>query len=327
MIAVPVDGWLYSARAAAAVRALPGVIEDLVHDDDVEIRAMTLSLVRRGGKRLRPALLCLAGELGDAEPERLRRAAAALELLHVASLYHDDVMDRAPVRRGAPSVNAVWGNRAASIAGTYLVARSGVLFAELGEDCSGLVARAMVDLCVGQLQELEHGYDLGLTATDHLNILARKTATLFQLPCALGCALGHVPQVIATALDVYARHLGLAFQLADDALDIAGASEVTGKAAGTDLRAGVYSHAVRQVLTRPGPAGDRARAVLERTRLTDEEVRSVLDAVITSGAVAEAVQLARARARLAEDALDALPDGDVRRSLHALARLVADRNA
>jgi heptaprenyl diphosphate synthase len=316
--------WLVCERTRRALADLDRIFLATVQPEDLQLRVMALQVLERGGKRLRPALLFLAASFGQPDTARLLEAAAALELVHVASLYHDDVMDRAPRRRGGASVNAEWGNAPAAAAGTYLFARASSLFAALGDAANHLASRTSVELCSGQLQEVENAYNLDLTDAAHLQILARKTASLFELPSRLGAQLSGAPAEVAEALAAYGRYLGLAFQLADDALDLAGEAAQVGKATGADLRTGIYSLPVLLALRSADGTGERLRALLEQVRLDEDDVQTALRLVRKAG-LAPALELAQAQAGQARRELSALPDGPARESLwrlagHAVAR-------
>ena len=293
---------------------------------DAQLRVMALHVVRQGGKRLRPALLILCGALGDCPDARLLRAAAALELLHVASLYHDDILDRAPLRRGAPSARSRWGDGPATFAGAYLFARACALWADLGAAPNRLTSAASVDLCRGQLAELEHAFDMDTPEDRHLDILALKTGSLFSLPCRLGAALAELPEGTAAALGRYGDRLGLAFQLVDDLLDLTGEADRIGKLAAKDLREGIYSLPVLHALRMPGAAGQRLRDLLAREDLDDSEIAEAVAIVRASGAIERVREMARAGVAAARAELAALPDGPSRASLDGLAELVVERS-
>lgn len=312
--------WLASARTKEALALLPQRMESCVASTDVTLHAMATALLRRGGKRIRPALLLLAAEFGSTfQRERLLDAAAALELFHLASLYHDDVMDRAAFRRHGPSVNADWGAPAAVVAGTYLVARATRLLATVDDGSGREAATAMVQLCGGQLLESENAFHTGLPEPDHLGIITRKTATLFELPCRLGALLADAPEEAVDALTGYGRDLGIAFQIADDALDVRGTAETLGKRPLSDVREGVYTLSVLRLLGRPGPAAARLRELLAVLGPTDAEVAEVASLVIGSGAVEEVLAEARTRAVAAQERLSGLPGGPALESLLQLA--------
>ena len=293
---------------------------------DGELREIALHLVRRGGKRLRPALVLLLGGSEAASGRELLEAAAGVELLHVASLYHDDIMDRAPARRGAPSANDRWGNARASVAGTYLFACATTLLAAAGETANRLAGDAVADVCAGQLQELESTYDMDLPVEECLLAVERKTAALFVLPCRLGATLGNVPPARAAAYERFGRHLGVAFQIADDTLDLAGDREALGKAVGTDLAEGVYSLPVLLAAAQRNGDAERLRSLLRRAWLSAEEIEDAIALVRSGPAVEEAQALAREEAARARAALQDVPQGPVRESLerlseHAVARV------
>lgn len=271
--------------------------------------------------------MLVAGRFGRPDEERLLRAAAAVELVHVASLYHDDVIDRAATRRGAKSVNARWGNGGAAVGGTYLFSCATALLAELGNAPSLLASEASSEVCVGELQEIENAYNLELTEEEHLEILGRKTATFFELPCRLGASLSDVDEGPSEQLARYGRELGLAFQLADDALDLAGDPAAMGKATRTDLREGVYSLAVLSVLRRSNDLGRRLASLLARVDLTAAEFEDAAAIVRRAGGVAEALALARRHAERAREALEQLEPGPARTSLDRLAQFAITRSS
>jgi heptaprenyl diphosphate synthase len=317
-------GWIRCARTTELLARLQGVIEETVTADDPQLRVMALHLIRLGGKRLRPALLIVCGTYGEAGDEQLLRAAAALELMHVASLYHDDIMDRAPMRRGGMSINARWGSPQAAFAGTWLFARACELWSTLGPGPNELTSRMAVDLCRGQLSEMEHAFDTDTDEPTHLDIIRLKTASLFALPCRLGAVLSGCSDHVADVLTRYGLSLGSAFQLADDVLDLSGDTEQIGKVAGKDLREGIYSLAVLHALRSP-EGGSALRDLLDRVPMGDDDVRQALTLLRDSGAIAYARRCAEHHAEEARAALAMLPPGEATDSLHALTYLAVNR--
>ncbi|WP_067837698.1 polyprenyl synthetase family protein, partial [Nocardia lijiangensis] len=262
-------------------------LDDAMHEAvatrDPDLRRMAAELIRHGGKRLRPRLLFLSASLGRAADELLVDAATAIELVHVASLLHDDVMDGAATRRGAPSVNSRWGNTDAAAAGTHVLACAMAVLARLPQAAVAAATEAAFTVCSGQLRETEHVYDTELGADEHVGILRRKTATLFELPCRLGAELAGCDPAHVRALSRFGRELGIAFQLTDDLLDLVGDAASLGKPTGADLRAGVFSHAVLIAL-RQHPNG-RLAAQLRHENLTAAEAAEAAALVRDSGAV------------------------------------------
>lgn len=319
--------WLTCPRVLELLPQLEGVIEQALAMGDEETRTVAGHLVARRGKRLRPALLFLAVQFGGCRDAPLLQAAAALELLHVASLHHDDIMDRAVTRRGGASTNHLWGNAVATACGVFLFARATSLLAALGDEVNKAASIAAVQLCTGQLREVENAYNIGLTTEEHLEILALKTGTLFELPCRLAALLGAITAEHASTLVDYARDLGMAFQLADDALDLAGDAGQLGKATLTDLREGVYSFPVLHVLRQESAEAMHVRALLGQVRLDEAELGAVVKTVRECGGVDAASVLARRFAGRAAKCLDSLPEGSARDSLLALAQFSVARSS
>ena len=319
------DIWLACPAVAADLAPIHREIAAAVAASDPALAALFGHLAALGGKRLRPALLLLARGGQPADPVTLK-AAAAIELIHLASLYHDDIMDRSLSRRGTDSVNARWGNGAAALGGTFLFGRSQRLLMEVGEEAAVLGVNASAQLCAGQLREAENSYNLDLTIGEHLEILQLKTATLFVLAGALGCLLSDAPVDRRAAFAVYGAELGIAFQLHDDVLDWVGEHAVMGKAAGTDIRNGVYNLPVLLALAGTGEAAGRLRLLLMKSTMTDADLGEVAAIVAVHG-VSEARGRAVAAAERAVASLALLSEGPVRSSLEALARFAVAREA
>ncbi|MEE6282596.1 polyprenyl synthetase family protein [Georgenia sunbinii] len=290
-------------------------------------------LAAAGGKRLRPALTLLAAELGDpAGREDVLRAAVAVELTHLATLYHDDVMDSAPLRRGAPSAHAVWDNSVAILTGDLLFARASRLVASLGADAVRVHAETFERLCLGQLHETLGPRD-GEDAIEHyLQVLADKTGSLIATSALYGARFSGAPESVGEVLQRYGEKVGVAFQLADDVIDLSSDAETTGKTPGTDLREGVATMPVLLLRRRAaeGRLDDAGAAVLDQLAADlgpDDALRRVVELLSGHDVVEEARELANAWARDAVAELDALPDGEVKEALRAFATIMVDRLA
>lgn len=320
--------WLVCQDTLLKLLRLETLLHQAVITKEKSLREIVSQLIRRKGKRIRPALLLLASQFGNPGNgnEYLLDAAVAMELIHVASLHHDDVIDRAKMRRGGTSSNASWGNSLAAFAGTFLFARACALLASLGDFPNKLTSQATANLCAGQLQEVENAYNLDLSEAEHLAILAKKTASLFVLPCHLGAWLGGASQECITALFSYGQNLGLAFQLADDALDLAGQANRLGKDTGMDLRQGVYSLPILRVLKKEGEIGNRLKETLAQASLKQSDIKLVLSLALESGTISESLQLANKHARQAQAVLERLPEKPARLSLYRLAEYTITRS-
>ncbi|MDH4185377.1 MAG: polyprenyl synthetase family protein [Nitrospira sp.] len=286
---------------------------------DERTREVVQLLISRGGKRLRPALLLLSARYGNGNEEQLLKAAAGLELIHVASLYHDDVMDRAMTRRAAATANGSWGNSVATMGGVFLFAKAISLISSLGSSANQITGTATCRLCAGQLREAENAFNVDITVDEHLEILNLKTATLFELPCQLGMLLSPCNPEQATALTCYGNRLGLAFQLVDDALDWEGDKESLGKTPLSDIREGVYSLPVIHVLESSGSQSQRLRSLLIQRRLSEADVLEIKRIVHDSGGVSVALEKARELVMDAKKQVSILPAGFPLTSLRALA--------
>lgn len=315
----PAAAWLTSERTVAALGRLDAALDELTGPASPELRTVAAHLLRRRSKRIRPALLLLCAEWGDWDEQALIAAAAAVEALHVATLYHDDVVDRGDVRRGTATVNRMWGTATAEVAGTYLLVRATESLTALGELPAALVCHTALQTCTGEVHEAENAYNVDLTPARYFEIVAQKTATLFELPCRLGARLSGADPSYDEPLAAYGRNLGVAFQIVDDALDFTGSPADLGKAVGSDLRQGVYTLPVLIGLQSRPDVATEIRSRLALRSLDDADVEAVGTAVVQSGAAMQALNTAHTYARGAMSSLDALPDGPARESLARLA--------
>ncbi len=301
------------------------VLRAAVVTEDALLTEIASHLIHAGGKRLRPALALTAAYagLGEAEaPEAVVRGAVSVELVHLGSLYHDDVMDEAASRRGVDSVNARWGNLRAILAGDFLLARASELAASLGTEVSALLAATIGRLCEGQVRELAHAYDVGRTENDYFAAIAGKTASLMATSCRVGALAAGLPRTAVDALTAYGQKIGVVFQIVDDILDVVATDEQLGKPAGNDLVEGVYTLPVIRALA--AAEGTALRDALGRPIDRTESMR-VRDLVRSNGAVASAADVARAWAVEAADALAPLGGGSVVEALATLGDALIDR--
>jgi heptaprenyl diphosphate synthase len=312
------------ARVRAGLVQVEQALRDAVDTADPFVQEAAGYLVAAGGKRLRPTLVLLAGHTGDPGDPQLVGAAVAIELTHLSSLYHDDVMDEAEVRRGERSANARYDNKVAVLTGDYLFARASEVTAGLGTEATRVLARAIARLVQGQIREVR-GPRPGEDQVEHyLAVLADKTGALIAAACRLGGRLAGAPPDVVEALTEYGERVGRAFQLGDDLLDITADTAVAGKAAGGDLRAGVKTLPVLYLLRRGGPDAARLAAVLDGDH-DDRSVAEALDLLRASPALAEARRAAQTDVDAAKAALAALPAWPVRVALEEVADRVLDR--
>jgi geranylgeranyl pyrophosphate synthase len=273
-----------------------------VRADDRLLGDVAGHLLAAGGKRLRPTLsLCAgyaaAGIDGPATPEVVT-GGAAVELVHLGSLYHDDVIDEAETRRGVPSVNARWSNIVAILAGDYLLAQASVLAASLGADVAGLLAETIGELCRGQVLELQHLFDVTRTEESYLSSIEGKTASLMATASRIGAMVSNVSAASLDALTQFGHHLGMCFQVVDDVLDVTRTGAELGKPAGNDVHEGVYTLPVIYAVDR----SEELRDLLGR-KLEWEQVTRAVELIGTPDVIDASMTVARTHATKASEAL------------------------
>jgi heptaprenyl diphosphate synthase len=291
------------ADVARVERALRRVVQA----DDPFLSQVAGHLIPAGGKRLRPALALCAGQLdGGPAPEDVVMGACAVELVHLGSLYHDDVMDEATTRRNVESVNARWGNLVAILAGDFLLARASEIAASLGTEVAGLLAATIGRLCEGQVLELSQTFDVNRTEEAYLTSIAGKTAALMATACRIGGLTADVPRPAIEALTAYGQRVGMVFQIVDDILDVVATDQELGKPAGNDLVEGVYTLPVIRALA-DQEAGQTLRRLLGGP-IDPAGVAEARAVVRANGAVASALEVARGYAAEADLELERLVD-------------------
>ena len=281
-----------------------------------------------GGKRLRPMLLLLAARLAGYVGPRGVRLACVVELLHTATLIHDDVVDQAPLRRGRPSANAQWGDDASVLVGDHLYSKS---FAMLVRDNDRAVmetlARSTVSMTEAEVFQLELKRTGVTTEADYLRIITQKTASFMSACCRIGALLGGVPAEQVDALTQYGLDIGVAFQISDDSLDFVANQDRLGKAIGADLREGKRTLPLIAMLARATPAeSERMRSLLKRHDLDGEEIDEIRRYVVDHEGVEYALAQAHEYARSAKAALAAFNPSEERETLALVADFVVDRD-
>ena len=320
-------------QLASSIVERLGTIEErlrgAVASSDDMMRWTARHLMDAGGKRVRPMLVLLAASLGDADADGVQDAAVLVELTHLASLYHDDVMDSAPTRRGTDSAHALWGNNVAILTGDFLFARASALSASIGPEAVRQHSETFERLCLGQLHET-----VGPSAQDdpfehYISVLSDKTASLLALAGDLGASLSGAPEGSGDIMRRYGEKVGVAFQLADDVLDLESDAATSGKTPGIDLREGVPT--MPTLLVRRRAAATQDPHSLEIVRLLDGDLSD--DAVLgklvellrADEALEETRQLAQRTADEAVAILAELPEGPVRDALQTFTRSLVER--
>ncbi len=332
----PADGTLAfpvvdEALASRLRRRMVEVEEELERSIQSETRFVTEAarhLMHAGGKRFRPLLVLLAAEAGDPEADGVLTAACVVELTHLASLYHDDVMDEASLRRGADSANARWDNLVAILTGDYLFSKSSELTARLGADAVKIQAQTFSRLVEGQILETAGPAEDDDPLEHYLRVVAGKTGSLIATSARYGARFSGAPLEVEEALTAYGERIGSAFQLSDDILDVASDSAESGKTPGTDLREGVDTLPVLLARRSTDPADARLLELLAGDLDDDALVLETLTLLRRHPAMDEARSYVRQRSAEARELLVVLPEGSpLRAALEDFAEAVAIRTA
>lgn len=315
------------ALAGPDMDRVEALIAERIEAGTAVIPRMSGHIARAGGKRLRPVLTLSCARLCGAAGDRPAALAAAVEVFHMATLLHDDVVDGSDMRRGVASANAVWGNRASVLVGDWLIGRAFQLMLDAGPpgvlEVFVVATSAMAEGELRQMQDAGRP-DTGVDA--YMEAVDGKTASLFAAACRLGAVAAGASREAEAALGTYGRNLGIAFQLVDDALDYAGRQAEMGKAVGDDFANGKATLPVILAFER-GDSGERAfwRRTLEQGERRSGDFERALALLERRGALAETVALARARAEEAGRALEVFPDGPVRAALCGFAAFCVER--
>src|ERR687898_2460796 len=322
----PVDTEL-EASLAAGLEEVEERLAEAVKADNALLASASRHLVAAGGKRFRPLLALVAGQFGDCDAPGVVRSAVVVELTHVASLYHDDVMDEASLRRGAHTANARWDNNVAILTGDFLFGRSSELTAELGPEAVLIQARTFTRLVEGQIMETVPPGPGEDPLAHYLDVVAGKTGSLIATSARYGAMFSGARHEVVEALSSYGEIVGSAFQLTDDILDIASESDASGKTPGTDLREGVPTLPVLMAQASTDPADARLLSLLGRPLADDAEHAEALGLLRQHRAMDQARDYVLGQATQAKKLLEVLDPGPVRTALESFADIVATRSS
>ncbi len=289
-----------------------------VRTRDAYLTELASHLIVAGGKRLRPVMTIAAAQVGGSAtvPDEVIQGAIACELVHLGSLYHDDVMDESTMRRGVDTVNAKWGNLQAIVAGDFLLARASGIAASLGNEIAGLLARTIAQLCEGQIEELQHTYSVARTVPSYLVSIEGKTASLFATSARIGALVaGHNADVV-DALTNYGTAFGMVFQIVDDILDVIATDAELGKRAGHDMEEGVYTLPVLLTLAQQSSDVDELRSFLGKP-LSQAERERALTIVRAHSGIQSAIDSAKNYVHMAEVECNLMPQGVATGALRA----------
>ena len=301
------------------------LIDSVIAENDY-LTEIASHLITAGGKRVRPGFTIAASGVETAIAENVSRSVllggVAVELVHLGSLYHDDVMDEAELRRTVPSVNALWGNLTAILAGDFLLARASEIAASLGTEVAGLLANTIGELCEGQILELQSTFKIDRSLDSYERSISGKTASLLATACKIGGLTAGLSRKNIDAISAFGHSYGMAFQIIDDILDLTATDEELGKPSGNDLIEGVYTLPVIAALSTK--YGDELEALLGNEISLDERDRA-RELIRKSGGVADALTRARHWTSQAVSSLDCLPDSEATTAFNAATEHLINR--
>ena len=313
------------ARVSAGVDEVERQLVAAVDSPSRLVAEAAAHLLNAGGKRFRPLLVMLAAEFGDPARPEVANSAVVVELTHLATLYHDDVMDEADIRRGAPSANSRWGNSVAILVGDFLFAQASDLVSDLGPDAVRIQARTFSRLVQGQIRETIGPEESEDALAHYLGVVADKTGSLIATAARFGAMMAGASDDVQETLTEFGERIGAAFQLADDVIDVASETGESGKTPGTDLREGVPTLPTLIALRSTDTDSQRLRDLLSKPLTDDAEHAEALALLRVHPAIAEARSYVQAEADAAGVLLAKLPDSPARAALQELCDTVATR--
>lgn len=289
------------------------------------LKDSAVHLLKAGGKRLRPAFTLLTGQIYGYQIEKILPVAVALELIHMASLVHDDVVDASMTRRGRPTVTAQWGNVVSVQTGDYLLAKSLVLISQINHPrISQILAEVSVEMSQGEIQQIKTSYDIHQSLQDYYYRIKRKTALLISASCELGAIITGAPQRHIWALKSYGHALGMAFQIMDDILDITAKPSEFGKPVGGDIKQGIMTLPMILAL-QLSPERKRLAELLGKVEKSPDEIREAIRLIKESGGVEESLRWVDVYIEKAKKYLTEIPNTPQKKALVEMAEFLRER--
>lgn len=304
-------------------------LAEYINFSHTELRDSSQHILKAGGKRIRPAFVLLSGKIFNPNnTAELISLAAAVELIHMASLVHDDVIDRADIRRGEPTIRVLWGNKFSLHCGDYLLAHAIKLInPQKNKEIANLLARISVEMCQGEIQQLLTVFNTNQSIKDYFYRIKRKTALLIAASCKIGAIATNAPTDAVNSLYKYGYNLGMAFQIKDDVLDIEGNSNIIGKPAGSDLAQGIITLPTIFALDDFGSGNKELRDLINTQEITNgENLARALEIVRKSGGIEKSLALSEKFIMNAKNHLNLLPKSAVKESLIKIADFINERD-
>lgn len=298
-------------------------LEQAIYSRSPIIYNSSLKLLQAGGKRIRPIFVLLAAHFGNYDIGKIKNLAVALELIHMASLVHDDVIDDSDIRRGKPTVKAQWDNRVAMYTGDYLFARSLEYMTKLENvEVHKVLSDTIIEVCIGEMVQMKDKYRFDQNLRDYLRRIKRKTALLIAASCQLGAVASGAPPHICKKLYLFGYNVGMSYQIIDDILDFTGTEKQLGKPAGGDLLQGNVTLPVLYAMEKPG-LREAIYTVNEKT--SQKDIKRIIEQIKQSDAIQRSNNLSQRYLDRAIAILDDLPDNKAKKSLKEIAKYIGKR--
>ncbi|HZG73905.1 MAG TPA: heptaprenyl diphosphate synthase component II [Chondromyces sp.] len=298
-------------------------LEEAISANSPVLREASFQLLHAGGKRIRPVFVLLSGKFGDYQINQIKNVAVALELIHMASLVHDDVVDDANMRRGRPTIKSEWDNRTAMYTGDYLLARALEYITKIENyEAHRILSNTMVELCLGEIVQIKDKYRFDQNLRDYLRRIKRKTALLIAVSCQLGGIAANVPEDVHRKLYKFGYNVGMAFQITDDILDFTATEAELGKPAGSDLLQGNITLPVLYAMENSS-LREKIEQVNEHS--SKAEMKELIDELKRSGAIEKAQALSQKYLDRAMEILEELPDNRHIKPLREIAKFIGKR--
>ncbi|MBA2173873.1 heptaprenyl diphosphate synthase component II [Halobacillus locisalis] len=307
---------------------IENAVNETIQSDNPVLREASSQLLQAGGKRIRPVFVLLSGKFGDYDIEKMKSVAVSLELIHTASLVHDDVIDEAELRRGEPTIKSRWDNRIAMYTGDYIFARSLENLSALDNPrAHQTLAKTMVDLCLGEIEQIRDKYATDQHLRSYLRRIKRKTAILIAASCRLGAIASNASPDHEKALWMYGYYVGMSYQIIDDVLDFTASEKELGKPAGGDLLQGNITLPVLYSMENPAFKRSLEEAFLYKDTLTQETIAPLIQEIKTNGSIERSLEVSDRYLQKAYKSLEKLPAGRAKQTLKGIAKYIGKRRA
>ncbi len=304
-------------------------LNETIQADNSVLREASTQLLEAGGKRIRPVFVLLAGKFGDYDLERMKHVAVSLELIHMASLVHDDVIDEAELRRGEPTIKAKWDNRIAMYTGDYIFARAIEYLSNLQKpQAHRILSETIVEVCLGEIEQIKDKFNWDQNLRTYLRRIKRKTALLIAVSCQLGGIAANVTPREEKALFQYGYYVGMSYQIIDDVLDFTSTEEELGKPAGSDLLQGNITLPVIEAISRDPSFKQKLQSMFqEEQEIPEEDLASVVNHIKNSPGIEASLSLSERYLNKAYEALEKLPDQKAKQTFKSIARYIGKRKS